>query len=621
LRNPPQFPVIIGVTGHRQIAPEAIQPVRDTVRRLLVHWRCHFGPALHVLTALADGADQLVADEARDANVPIIAVAPFGYEAYKTTIANRDKLREHWDRAVLRLTLPRVEAAGGEEDHDRQYEQLGVLLIRRSHLLLALWDDQMDAARGGTRDVMRMRLEGDHGAAVFHDSPMFLGAGSYLDETNRGPVLHVMTPRAWPSTDPPGTCRLLGLPNRQRVWDGIPVQPERALDEIERAEVPDFARIDSLNRAIGRLQGSDDLLFDVQIAFLDTTGIPADAEAQVTFLKRLQAAVDTTTQGFQTSLLGHFVPAKNPWDMVVRLYKMWRATGQTPKFGAVLLFTAALPLAVYFFENYVEDQKESVADGSWFILAYLTVFGGALAWYRFRVRRLDWQERFQDYRALAEAMRVQLYWGIAAIPASVSDHYLRKQSGELGWIQFALRGTSLWAASVAGAMGRPNRATVQAGWIDNQLEFFTGKARLHKQSAERGQLLTSIFAVAGIAAAIALLILLGDRLAEPLPAHWGAFGRGLTYMRGHHGWLIVLTATLPGVAAFFSMSADLRNYEPHAHSYALMRRMFGRTADVLNTTGLTDAIFQDVVREIGREALAENAEWLVEHRHRTIEPR
>jgi len=116
LRNPPQFPVIIGVTGHRQIAPEAMQPVRAAVRRLLVQWRCHFGPALHVLTALADGADQLVADEARDANVPLIAVAPFCYDAYRETITNRDKLREHWNRAVLRLTLPRV---GSGEDHER----------------------------------------------------------------------------------------------------------------------------------------------------------------------------------------------------------------------------------------------------------------------------------------------------------------------------------------------------------------------------------------------------------------------------------------------------------------------------------------------------------------------
>jgi hypothetical protein len=41
----------------------------------------------------------------------------------------------------------------------------------------------------------------------------------------------------------------------------------------------------------------------------------------------------------------------------------------------------------------------------------------------------------------------------------------------------------------------------------------------------------------------------------------------------------------------------------------------------MNTPSLSDANFQGVVREIGREALAENAEWLVEHRHRKFEPR
>ncbi len=237
------------------------------------------------------------------------------------------------------------------------------------------------------------------------------------------------------------------------------------------------------------------------------------------------------------------------------------------------------------------------------------IFGGTTAWYRFHTRRLGLQEKFQDYRAIAEALRVQLYWGIAGVPASVSDHYLRKQSGELGWIQFALRGPSLWAASVAEICRTPSRHTVITGWIENQRRFFEDKAELHKRAAERGEVLTTLFVVLGVLGALGLLALCSDWLPWPPPS------------RAHRGLLIVLTATLPGVAAFFSMSAELRNYEPHQHAYALMRRMFGRALDVAGEPGVSDSVFQQVVREIGREALAENAEWLVEHRHHKIEPR
>ena len=84
-------------------------------------------------------------------------------------------------------------------------------------------------------------------------------------------------------------------------------------------------------------------------------------------------------------------------------------------------------------------------------------------------------------------------------------------------------------------------------------------------------------------------------------------------------WLVVLAATLPAVAAFFAISAEKRAYEPHYRSYRLMRAIFGRALCEANKIPANnDAEFQEVMRDLGREALAENAEWLLDHRHRPI---
>ncbi len=83
-------------------------------------------------------------------------------------------------------------------------------------------------------------------------------------------------------------------------------------------------------------------------------------------------------------------------------------------------------------------------------------------------RRREWQNRFQDYRALAEAMRVQLFWGLVAPPIAASDNYLRKQSGDLGWIRLALRGPALWAAALALTLEGPQCEIVRRGWIKDQ---------------------------------------------------------------------------------------------------------------------------------------------------------
>ena len=100
------YPIIVGVTGHRDIVPSGTPAVRSAVRRVLDELRRVFREALYVMTALADGADQLVAEAAAARSIPLIAVAPMPIAIYRVGIANRSGFDQHWDRAVLKLVLP-----------------------------------------------------------------------------------------------------------------------------------------------------------------------------------------------------------------------------------------------------------------------------------------------------------------------------------------------------------------------------------------------------------------------------------------------------------------------------------------------------------------------------------
>ncbi len=57
MERAPEFPIILGVTGHLDIHPAALSKVQNSVETLLVKWKKAFGPALHLMTGLADGAD------------------------------------------------------------------------------------------------------------------------------------------------------------------------------------------------------------------------------------------------------------------------------------------------------------------------------------------------------------------------------------------------------------------------------------------------------------------------------------------------------------------------------------------------------------------------------------
>ena len=551
-------------------------------------------------------------------------------------------------RLILRLELPKLCDRAEPGYPVLHYEQFGALLSRRCHLLLALWDGLPAAAQGGspargsTGDVVRMRREGEHAVGGFGKSPLFAGAGSRLDLSPGGPVPQVVTPRNQPTgavhaagqgTPKPGDCFLLpgGEGSTADPKPAASVVPSQVIAALSDEVQHDFAQIVRLNQQIRGFGKLDRSVFDTQLDYLpapnarDPFGDPlGEANAHLERLRQWQAAADTAAQAYQRRLLGQFVPAESFREMLANGWKQLCNSRRPPRPGVLFGFVAAVPIATLLFETYAH-----LGRSPWALGFYLTLFAGSIAYYRFRVGRHEWQNRFQDYRALAEAMRVQLFWALAATPAAASDNYLRKQSGELGWIPFALRAPALWAAALALALKQPQRQMVTHGWIEHQQNFFTGavakvvggKAGLNKRAAERGKHWARLFLFGGLGVALVLAAIEVLRLAlqadgVDLEILWPGL---------HHAqdWLLVLAATAPALAVFFTVSVDLRAYEAHAHSYALMGRIFQRARrEATRTSAATDdREFQALVRELGREALAENAEWLLDHRHRPIEHR
>jgi len=82
-------------------------------------------------------------------------------------------------------------------------------------------------------------------------------------------------------------------------------------------------------------------------------------------------------------------------------------------------------------------------------LGGVLVLGLLFHFYR-RIWRTD--DRLNDYRVIAEGLRVQTYWAAAGIGLPVASRYVNRRLGELQWIRGALR---------------------SAGWIGGQSSYFT----------------------------------------------------------------------------------------------------------------------------------------------------
>ncbi|HLZ82603.1 MAG TPA: hypothetical protein VKQ54_03480 [Caulobacteraceae bacterium] len=652
---PPPFPIIVGVAGHRDLLPGTEEALRASVRGVLAGLQAKFGDALHLLTSLADGADQLVADVAEGlgghgksaARIKLIAVSPGPHAEYRARMWDRDRFDHHWARADLRLELPNLQNPESLARDDLRYEQLGVLISRRSHLLLALWnghpgDASPKVRRGGAAAVVRMRQEGEDTLPAFRHSPLFPDSVSRLDLSQGGPIVHIVTPRqrghgsVLPAGAKAGDYFVPPAPDQDSRQDKPPAAPKR----VDPSEVfaglgegarQDLAQMLLLNSRIGRFHGLCLRLYARQLGFLVPKGVADPAGEPGDLLRRLrqwQAAADTAAQFFQRRLMGELAPAESFGRMCAKGWEAMIEARRPPMPGIVFAYAALVPAAVLLFETYAHLWRRPEV-----LALYLGVFAIGALYYWLRLRQFQLQNRFQDYRALAEAMRVQLFWAAAARPEAAADSYLRKQSGEMGWIQFALRGPALWSTAAALGLGSPQRELVMKGWIDDQIRFFglprradgkpvkgrEGKAILYGDAARRARVLAAFSLALGLAVSV-FLVAIGvfgplnnwvDRAAEGLLP-------GATEARD---WLVVAAAAAPALAAFFSLWVEFRAYEAQAQSYALMGRVFDRAKRIAEAAGDDDEAFQAVIRDLGREALAENAEWLVDHRRRKIEQR
>ncbi len=650
----PVFPIVVGVVGHRDLLPGCEPALREAVRGVLTGLRAksRFGAALYLMTSLADGADQLAADvaealdEALDEDgrrappIGLIAVSPMPLADYRARLADVDRFDRHWARAALRIELP--EPCETPADLGLRFEQLGVMISRRSHLLLALWDGMApgfrsdEVRRGGAAAVARMRCEGEAALPGFRHSLLFPDGVSRLDLARGGPVVQIVTPRGKtegavaPKEAAAGAVFV--LPEREEIEDARPgdtrqksappeaalpkrVAPDAVFEALGETARRDFGQILDLNRRIASYRGYDAKLFDRHVTYLivkDLADPPGEAGQHLARLRRWQAAADAAAQFYQRRLMGELTPAKSPVDMFMKAKDILRDAGRPPHPGIVFVYAALVPVAAVLFETYVHLTRAPVA-----LFLYLAVFAGGAAYFQFRVHRHALQNRFQDYRALAEALRVQLFWAAAATPEAAADSYLRKQSGELGWIQFAMRGPALWATAAALTLREPRRGYVTLGWIDDQIKFFDRKSRLNAGAARRAQAWAKGFLMVGLAVAVSLALVEAARMIPPAsglapPAH------GLELIERLREPLIMLAVCTPALAAFFTLWVELRAYEAQADSYALMGRIFQRAKDATDPEQ-DDEAFKDVVRDLGREALAENAEWLVDHRRRKIE--
>lgn len=208
------------------------------------------------------------------------------------------------------------------------------------------------------------------------------------------------------------------------------------------------------------------------------------------------------------------------------------------------------------------------------------------------------QRDYIDYRALAEGLRVAFYWEVVGLERSVADHYLRQFRSELDWIRHAIRNCGLMARARSKAHAFDDGALVTAvgGWIYAEIGYLERRARMSEASHHRCHRARTAFFVAGLAAGLGALLW-----------HLNCSDKNKVLMV-----LVFTCAVLAGMAHEW---AEMKGYEVDARRYQAAHTVFLTARDRL-ASGTANP--SQIFFELGREALSESADWVIQHRQRPI---
>jgi hypothetical protein len=646
---PDRLPLVIGVTGHRDLRDHDVPALEREVAAIIERMRHDY---LHgdretpiiVLSSLAEGADRLVARVALAHGARLVAPMPMPIDEYRRDFepglkagnaAEFDALLAQSIAApVVPFTpgnsLGAIRADAGKREE--QYRAAGLFIAQHASALITLWDGDGSAMRpGGTAEVVAFKRRG---------IPLdILGsARASLDASEIGPVIHVVTPRQRETSAAEAvSVRLWGhavIRRRHGAW------PQRALDAIkvfvgnvlgrevadrreplseeERRELESWETFEALT-TLTRTFNRDAARQSAPALSASSRPDQASASLDALFALPSPSPVDSNTARQIT-----FERAPR-W---CRMYTIADALAQRwqIQFGRdwfhIYVWGLFAFLCFVFFANVGAFSNVLLIL---YVLGFLGIVGVVG---RAHVERH--QGRFLDYRALAEALRVAMYWRILGIaspngeardplppgmhdPGTIADAYPIKQPSELAWVKIALRALELVepgdGSTMQGRLDATGHAVARHGWVHGQYDYFRARGYRLKRHAD------VISAHGLVLAASAPLVIVPIVLAFTSPAPDGAESALRTI-------LLIASGLLPGIGSIMNEYSERLALAARARQYDRMRMLFERAYELLpeQLEQRNATLARAIYLELGQEAMRESAEWVSTYRQRPIQP-
>jgi hypothetical protein len=569
----PQIPLLIGVSGHRDLIPEQVAPLRGVVHRFLQGLQQRFTDVpLRVVSSLAEGADLLVVEEALDLNIECIAVLPLPIDLLRadfTDAAQLARFEQALERCRQRIVCPLrasiADLANPGRSRAGQYALAGEMIASHAFIMIAIWDGRPAEHPGGTASTVQFRLE----RRAWMDGTRKLAHQELLPNLPPDLIYHIVAGRR----NSPPADGLVALQEGYRHRADGPLEADLPTISVIVAQ-----HTAELNRDLRRFAQHIDKRNRAMALTADLAAPPASI-VETTWIF---GAIDWLAERMRSNVM------------------------RTLYMTSVLMVMMG---AFYLLYHHAEGRGLIRYSILGFIASFLLLLGVNV----FASSR-NWHGRYLEFRALAEALRVELFWAVAGVGAhdgtAAAHRTLLKQADPgLEWLPNTIRAASLVLNEVRHG-GIP-------GGIDFAVRNWVGSAR---ENGSRSQQLRYYWVAGRKKAAVASFaehiagasVIVGFVVACVLA---GEELLGRYFSRSELLFCMGFFSLVGGVIeALVQKTAD-RELQ---RQYAYMYEVFQAARDRL-MLARSDEDRRTILALLGRAALAEHAAWLLIHRDRPID--
>lgn len=621
-----RIPLVIGITGHRDLDVAGCDLYRQQIADILHYFRKRFPHTpIWLLSALADGADRLAAEAALKLkakpgmDITVIAPLPLERDDYRqdfdaTSREAFDDLVSRMDHCFVLDSYHYGQAdTSSREWRAAQYANLGAFIARHSNILIALWDgkDYAESA-GGTSNVVNMMLNGemDWGEGIppraeFAKRPLLYGG-------EHGAVLHIPVSRTHQDRNAVPNGLVDQGSENQKQWRKF-----KSLKKVHwyYTGLPSAA-VDCYQHNIQHVLDYQRREFKEALAKIETFNCDAaslESAASGSYLKQFFSTVWLPPQEMESSA-ALTRNARNLFSHADALSRYFQARARKL---VIAIFSSVL-VAIGGYEIFGEygEYDNLVADISLALLLGASVCIGILFAFMHLGR---YKQKSQDYRALAEGLRVIFYLIHAGLNRGIGEIFSADSRNRTAWIDHARRCTELftWEQGATRTDCLERIDEVRRWWVEDQKRYFEQKlgedpVTLGESKTEgkltglvkRSKRLNHMSKLAyGLALAMLIAIM-------------------VSYLTGfvtiaQYIWIPGLFLAFTGVVAQWR---ELWHYDEDVGRYRMILDMYMRVEYELAyfMTTKSEQGASGVICELARQSLDENYKWYSTHSAREM---